>query len=49
MDWLLSTFQNSGNDVYILGFCGDEFRKENLHFSQAETLASGINLVQGFY
>jgi len=30
--WLLSAVQNGGNDVRILGFFGDEFQKENLHF-----------------
>jgi len=30
--WLLSTVQNGGNNVQILGFFGDEFHKENLHF-----------------
>ena len=29
---LLSTVQNGGNDVRILGFLRDEFHKETLHF-----------------
>ena len=30
--WLLSTVQNGSNAVQILGFFGDEFHKESLHF-----------------
>jgi len=30
--WSLGTVPNGGTDVQILGFFGDEFHKENLHF-----------------
>ena len=30
--WSLGTVPNAGKDVQILGFFGDEFHKENLHF-----------------
>ena len=46
--WLLSTVQNRGHDVRILGFFGDEFLKENLHF-RGENFGEWQNLVQGFY
>ena len=45
---LLSAVQNGGNDVRILGFFGDEFHKENLHF-RAWNFGEWLNLVQGFY
>ena len=46
--WLLSSVQNGGNDVRILGFFGDEFHKENLHF-RGWNFGEWLNLVQGFY
>ena len=46
--WLLSAVQNGGNDVRILGFFGDEFQKENLHF-RGWNFGEWLNLVQGFY
>ena len=45
--WLLSTVQNDGNDVRVLGFFGNEFHKENLHFSGWK-LGEWLNLMQVF-
>lgn len=42
--WLLSNVQYGGNDVQILGFLGDDFPKENLHFRSWNF----FDLVQGF-
>ena len=45
--WSLGTVPNGGTDVQILGFFGDEFHKENLHF-RGWNVSQLLNLVQGF-
>ena len=44
---VLRTVQNGGKDKF-LGFFGDEFQKENLHF-RTWNLGEWLNLVGGFY
>ena len=48
MACLLSTFQNGCNDVQILGFFGDGFHNENLHFRHLN-FGEWLSLLQGFY
>ena len=44
----MSTVQNGANDAQILGFFGDEFHKENVHFKDWY-FSEWLNLVQAFY
>ena len=44
---LLSTVQNGGNNVQSLGFFGEEFPKENLHF-RGSNFGEWLNLMQSW-